>query len=59
MQVHLKSENGAAKEASFADMEAAARYCLENPEMGITLYPEGDEAEWDRQEWQATLDYLM
>lgn len=56
MLVILKNEAGLTAEKSFADMDDAAKWCLESPEYGITLYTEGDEEEWDGQEWQATLD---
>ena len=57
MLVILKNEAGRTEERSFNDMNEAAKWCLENSEYGITLYPEGEENEWDNQEWQATLDY--
>jgi hypothetical protein len=37
-------------------MEEGAEWCAANPEFGISLWPEFDEAEWDLKEWQGALD---
>jgi hypothetical protein len=57
MLVVLRDDAGRTKEKSFTDMSAAAKWCMENAEYGITLYPEQAEPEWDIEEWQSTLEY--
>lgn len=57
MLVVLKSDNGQTEEKSFDDMTEAAKWCLEYPEYGATLYPENNEEEWDYKEMQDMLDY--
>lgn len=57
MLVFLKDEAGQEIEESFSDMNEAAKFCVENADYGITLYPENDESEWDYKEWQNLLDY--
>lgn len=57
MLVQLRNESGDLIDRSFSSMEDAAKWCLEYPEYGITTFPEEGEEEWDRKEFQATLDY--
>ena len=59
MLVRLCDESGKSLEQSFSNIEEAAKWCANYPEYGITLFPEGAEQEWDRKEWQATLDYYF
>lgn len=59
MLVILKNESGEVIEESFCNINEAAKFCVENSEYGITLYPENDEPEWDQKEWQQTLDYYL
>lgn len=51
MLIRLRDESGQQLERSFAhdDMEGAVDYCLEHPDYGITVIPEGGEDEWDEE----------